>query len=166
MLTNGQTTEQVKDFKHIGWGISVRENNNDWAENFAKCNHLNGTKKQHSDKTMNAENQQQLHEALYSMTTGRVMWKECWNCSQRDKNRPDPAHMHRLRKTRGFSRKDCVEEETSVDSKYSGRHTELADGLASASGPDGGLQVSEEIAGLWTYLPRPSQQKLGRSRER
>lgn len=44
MLINGQTTEQVKDMKHIGWGIPVRENKNDWAENFAKSNHLNGTK--------------------------------------------------------------------------------------------------------------------------
>lgn len=38
--------------------------------------------------------------------------------------------------------------ETSGDSKYSGRNTELPDGLDSASGPNGGLQVSEEIVGL------------------
>jgi len=56
--------------------------------------------------------------------------------------------MRYLRNTRGFSRNDCVEEETSGDSKYSGRNTESPDGLASDSGPNGGLQVFEEIAGL------------------
>jgi hypothetical protein len=56
--------------------------------------------------------------------------------------------MHYLRKTRGFSRKDCVEEETSGDSKYGGKNTELPDGLASASGPNRGLHVSEKIAGI------------------
>lgn len=43
-LINGQTKEEVKDLKHIGWGISVGENNNECAENFPKCNKLNGQK--------------------------------------------------------------------------------------------------------------------------
>lgn len=109
MLINGQTKEKVKDFKHIGWGISVRENNNDWAENFPKCNTLN-EKKKHSGKTLNDEIQLQLHDVLHSMKTGHVTWRECRILSQRDRNRPDSAHMRYLRNTLGFSRKDQAKE--------------------------------------------------------
>jgi len=38
--------------------------------------------------------------------------------------------------------------EMSGEIKHSGRNTELPDGLKSASGPNGGLQVSEQIVGL------------------
>jgi len=59
---------------------------------------------------MNEEIQLQLHEVLYSMKTGHVVWRECWIWSQRDKNRPDPAHIRCLRNTRGFYRKDYVKD--------------------------------------------------------
>ena len=164
MLTNGQTTGQVKDFKHIGWGISVRENNNDWAENFAKCN--NGTKNSILAK-------QWMMKFNYNYMKYCTVWKLAVLCEGSAGFEANATKTDQIQRTCATSKtRGASPERIALRRKRLGT-ANTAEEIQShqmdwpaKSGPNGELQVFEEIAGLWTYLPRPSQLPLGRSTER
>ena len=113
IVINNNITEQVRDFKYLGYRIS--EYNSDLEDKLQTYNKINGAIRRHFGKQMNKETKLRIH-----WITDKAALKfgsEAWVLKKREEQRLEAAQMKFLRHLLGITKLDkeknqCIREKT------------------------------------------------------